>query len=185
MPTTITHNISYPSGSQAPNVPVVMQTTAESVDAALTELGTGNLAKGLVYFDKVTTGSASVSDAIINHITTFTFKAGRRYRIVWDTSFISGGASSLFYCSINFTAVGSAPSSTAGLTTLNGRTIHCPLAGSTTYSGPITTDYKPTVDTTTMIKFWALRVVGGDLISVVGNSNEYALYQIYDDGAQI
>lgn len=38
MPTTLTHQISYPSGSQAPNVPVVMQTTAESVDAALSKI---------------------------------------------------------------------------------------------------------------------------------------------------
>ncbi|WP_156380232.1 hypothetical protein [Arthrobacter sp. Soil762] len=36
MATTITHSIYYPSGSQAPNVPVVMQTAAESVDAAIT-----------------------------------------------------------------------------------------------------------------------------------------------------
>lgn len=39
MPTTTKHAIAYPSGSVAPNVPVVMQTQAESVDAALTALG--------------------------------------------------------------------------------------------------------------------------------------------------
>lgn len=38
MPSTLKHKISYPSGTVAPNVPVVMQTQAESVDAALTAL---------------------------------------------------------------------------------------------------------------------------------------------------
>lgn len=38
MPSTLTHKISYPSGTVAPNVPVVMQTTAESVDSALVAL---------------------------------------------------------------------------------------------------------------------------------------------------
>jgi hypothetical protein len=36
MPNTLTHNISYPLGTVAPNVPVVMQALAESVDAAIT-----------------------------------------------------------------------------------------------------------------------------------------------------
>lgn len=35
MPSTLKHGIVYPSGSVAPNVPIVMQTQAESVDAAI------------------------------------------------------------------------------------------------------------------------------------------------------
>lgn len=35
MPSTLKHAISYPAGSQAPNIPVVLQQTAESVEAAL------------------------------------------------------------------------------------------------------------------------------------------------------
>jgi hypothetical protein len=36
MPSTVKYAISYPAGTTAPNVPVVMQTQAESVEAALT-----------------------------------------------------------------------------------------------------------------------------------------------------
>lgn len=36
MPTTLKYQIAYPAGNVAPNVPLVMQTQAESVEAALT-----------------------------------------------------------------------------------------------------------------------------------------------------
>jgi hypothetical protein len=39
MPTTTKWAISYPLGSVTPNVPVVLQTTAESVEAALNKVG--------------------------------------------------------------------------------------------------------------------------------------------------
>lgn len=48
MPSTLKHAISYPSGSQAPNVPIVMQTAAESVDAAVDKIVTGTVAKSAV-----------------------------------------------------------------------------------------------------------------------------------------
>lgn len=44
MPSTLTWGITYPSGSQAPNVPVVMQTLAESVDSAITAATTQTVA---------------------------------------------------------------------------------------------------------------------------------------------
>lgn len=40
MPTTLNHQITYPSGSSTPNVPLAMQTLAESVDAAIEDLNT-------------------------------------------------------------------------------------------------------------------------------------------------
>lgn len=40
MSTTLNHAIYYPAGSAAPNVPLAMQTAAESVDAALEDLTT-------------------------------------------------------------------------------------------------------------------------------------------------
>lgn len=40
MPTTLNHAISYPAGTAAPNVPLAMQTTAESVETALNGLTT-------------------------------------------------------------------------------------------------------------------------------------------------
>lgn len=40
MPTTLKYGITYPSGSAAPNVPLAMQTQAESVEAALDNLET-------------------------------------------------------------------------------------------------------------------------------------------------
>lgn len=52
MPNTLTYGITYPSGTVAPNVPIVMQTQAESVEAALAALQartTGTLALGALY----------------------------------------------------------------------------------------------------------------------------------------
>jgi hypothetical protein len=148
------------------------------------------LAKGLVYKSLVATSTGTVVDAIINNIPTFTFKANRHYRIVWDFShYASGNSDSLFYCHIAFCNVGDAAASLTGLTTIEGRTkglITTYALGSTQYNGPISFPYAPGAsDVTTQIKFRATRVLGDDGIIIVGNGNERAHYLIYDDGMQI
>lgn len=141
---------------------------------------------GLVYEKKVTGNSAATADAIIENIASFTFKANRKYRIVWDASYLQGGVGSLFFCTINTAPLADAANLTTNLTILRGATKGVNgLANSTQYTGPITfAHFRPLVDTTTQIKFRIMRVVGGDLMTVVGNTGEEAFYQIYDEGAQ-
>lgn len=146
------------------------------------------MAKGLVFQAHVAASSGSVGDAIINNIPSFTFKANRKYRIMWDFSFLmSGNADSLFYCSISFAPVGDAAASLSNLTATDGRTkfIQVWAGNSTGYVGPVI-KYHQTggADQTHQIKFRAQRVVGDDGMTVVGNSNERAVYSIYDDGEQ-
>lgn len=60
MPQTTTYGITYPSGSTAPNVPLAMQSTAESVEAAFTTIQsstTANVALGGIYNHYTSTGS--------------------------------------------------------------------------------------------------------------------------------
>lgn len=149
------------------------------------------LAKGLVYRDLVGTTSGSVVHAVVNNIPTFTFKANRNYRIVWDFSYYAtGNADSLFYCSVGRAAVGASASLLTGITTLSGRTravnTDAFALASTQYTGAIHVLYNPgAADVTTQLKFVAQRALGDDGIIVVGNANEKAHYLIYDDGMQI
>jgi hypothetical protein len=147
-------------------------------------------AHGLVYQNLVTTSTGTVIDAIINNIASFTFRAGRRYRIEWDFSYHgTGNSDSLFYCSINSAAVIDPAAQLTGLTTLCGRTkglITSYALGSHQHTGPIIAPYSPGgADTTLQIKFRAQRVTGDDGIILIGNGNEHVRYEIYDVGAQI
>lgn len=145
------------------------------------------LAKGLVYKSMVTGSSGSITDAIVNNIATFTFKANRNYRIVWDFSYYAtGNSDSLFYCYIGTTPTADAAANLANFTTLDGRTkglLTAYALGSTQHTGPVTVHYNPgATDLTHQIKFRVTRVVGDDGMFVVANSNERAQYLIYDDG---
>jgi len=145
-----------------------------------------NRSLGLVHENIVASSSGGVADAIINNFATFTFKAGRKYRIVWDTSYLQSAIGDLFYWSISSAPVADAASSLSNLTVIGGRTKGI-LAGTsmTQHSGGLTAYYRPTSDVTTQIKFRIQRVVGGGTLTVISQGNEQAFYQIYDDGAQI
>jgi hypothetical protein len=148
------------------------------------------LAKGLVFQNLVTSSSGSVTDAIINNIASFTFKANKRYRIEWDFSHLgSGNCDSLFHCSINTCAISDPAAQLTGLTTIDGRTKGLLTSyglGATQYNGPVIASYSPgAVDTTLQIKFRVQRVVGDDGLTVVGGANERVRYEIYEVGQQI
>ena len=145
---------------------------------------------GLLYKAFVATSSGIVTNSIINNIPTFTFKANRNYRIVWDFShWASGNSDSLFWCSIQRAAVGDAASLLTGLTPIAGRTkglITSYALQSTQYNGAVTAYYNPGgADVTTQIKFRVEQVLGDDGLVVIGNPNENATYLIYDDGKQV
>lgn len=144
------------------------------------------LPKGLLYKKLVGGNTGGVADAIVDNIATFTFKAGRRYRIVWDTSYYFNATGDLFYCSINTAPTADAASNLANLTLLQGRTKGINgISGSTQHTGIIQAYVEPVgSDLTVQLKFRAQRVVGGNTMIFVGNSNENRFYYIYDDGAQ-
>lgn len=146
----------------------------------------GKHALGLVWQSHVGSSSGNVADAVINNIATFTFKANRRYRIVWDFSYLMTGTGSLFYVSINKCAVSDPAAQLSGMTPLEGRTkgiVNHP--GSTQHSGPVVSYHiQNASDETTQIKFRVQRVVGGDGLTIVGQANERCVYSIYDDGLQ-
>ncbi|MCZ9883723.1 hypothetical protein [Arthrobacter sp. B2a2-09] len=64
MPSTVKYALSYPAGTTAPNVPVVMQTSMESVEAALNGIAAENMSKGII---------ARNSNAGTNYIANGTF----------------------------------------------------------------------------------------------------------------
>lgn len=146
------------------------------------------MAKGLVWQKHVSTSSGAVLDAIIDNIPTFTFKANRRYRIVWDFSYLmSGNSDSLFYCSIGKCSTADPAAQLTGITVLEGRTKFVQIfsGASTGHTGPVTSYHLQGVaDETTQLKFRIQRVYGDDSITIVANGNERVIYSIYDDGEQ-
>jgi hypothetical protein len=166
----------------------VINNNSDAIDLKYGEID--KVAKGLVFESKVATNSGNVTDAIINNIASFTFKAGRRYRIEWDYSYIhSGNGDSYFYMVIGSCATSDAAALLTGITTLEGRTKGAITAyglGTAQHTGPVVANYAPGAsDQTLQIKFRALRVNGDDGITIVGNAGEPAKYCIYDDGKQI
>lgn len=144
------------------------------------------LAKGLLYKQKIATSSGGITDAIVDNIPSFTFTGGRKYRIVWDSSYYQSVVTDLFYWSINMAPVGDTAALTTNLTPMDGRTRGITTAGTsvTNYMGPITAYFEPTVDTTTQLKFRIQRALGTGNTVAVSNGNETRNYLIYDDGAQ-
>lgn len=147
------------------------------------------LPKGLVYKNPVTTTSGVITNAVVNNIPSFTFKANRNYRIEWDFVYYgTGNSDSLIFCTINTAATGDAGNLTTGLTILNGRTksLITPATNGTQHTGPVIAMYNPGAnDVTRQIKFRGQLVQGDDGMVVVGSVGEKAHYNIYDEGSSI
>lgn len=141
-------------------------------------------AEGLKSIQQSSASSGPHTDGIVSNIASYTFKGGRKYRIVWDASMSITDTTTFFYMTINTCATTDAAGIITGLTALEGRTVHRPIANSTVYSGPITAYFNPGADTTVQLKFRATRVGGAGTLTVAANAGEKASYVIYDDGAQ-
>lgn len=81
MPSTLKHGIAYPSGSVAPNVPIVMQTLAESVDAALATID--NVPSLEVVSFSGTTWGASLTSAQL---------AGKNFKFMSESAVVTTDA---------------------------------------------------------------------------------------------
>lgn len=141
---------------------------------------------GLIYENIAQVSANSLVNNVVANIPTFTFLAGRRYRLVWDASYLQDATNDLFFWSIGTAVVTDSASVMTNITVLGGRTkgIYA-SASNIVHTGSITAFFKPTVDTTTQIKFTVQRVTGSGGVAVVSSNAERPTYQIYDDGAQI
>ena len=162
----------------------VTNNNLDAIDRDIKE--TDKLAKGLIFQKHVASSTGMLLDGIAENIPTITFKANRRYRIVWDFSYYMGGnADSLFYVSIVKAPVGDAAASISNLVVLEGRTkfVQTFLGSATSHTGPIISYHiQGAADETTQVKFRVQRVYGDDGMWIVGNANERAIYSVYDDG---
>lgn len=144
-----------------------------------------NNTSALVNQSVVTTSSGGFTAlAVINNIPTFTFKAGRRYEIVWDGHYQSSVAGDYVDLSIETCATTDGASVTTGLTRLRHKTFR---AGAANMLEPIIVRAPATygTDTTLQIKFLGSRGAGTGTCTIIGSANATILYQIHDLGAVI
>jgi hypothetical protein len=183
MPSTLKYNIVYPAGNVAPNVPLVMQAQAESAEAAI-DTALVKYPQGLMTRLKGTANSSAVSAlSVINNIPTFSFKAGRRYRIVWSGQYYTSVANSFWAIRIQSASTADAASLTTGLTQLQSRTISAGVASSSE-SFYVEAIYEPVSDVTLQIKFTVQNAAGGGTIVIAAGATDPALYYIEDMGKQ-
>lgn len=149
---------------------------------------TFNLPQGV----KVRRIQTSISGAIgsvqvIDNIPSFTFKAGRQYRIIWDANFYGSGANSTFAFSIGSCSTSDPASQTSGITNLR-NTADRPNVGQEGRNSLVTAYYPKdtnitTQDVTLQIKASAQRVNGGDALYMSGSDGNPNTLLIEDIGA--
>lgn len=98
MPATLKHSISYPAGTVAPNVPAVMQTTAQSVEAAL-EVLAAKLDKAplgqLAYLSNNNTSIGLAGTGVLCDYVQADLVAGRLYRATYRVNTVSASAANM------------------------------------------------------------------------------------------
>jgi hypothetical protein len=189
MALTPANSVPYAGPNDAPDVPYWQQRQAEFIDAdktskdgRLTAVEKAGL--GQIYWNVGTANSGAFSTAsVVANIASFTFKAGRRYRIVWDFSYNTSTAGTYMSMCIARCSTTDAAALTTGLTNLGGRTIHTDGAG-LTESRTIYGYYNPTTDSTVQIKFYGARTAGTGTMTIL-SASEPAYYYIEDLGAQL
>lgn len=179
-----------PSNAKAIAYVTVPANASSIVNANITALPSfpaspASFAKGLQHESVATGGSGGfVGLTVVNNIPSFTFKAGRRYEIVWDGHHQSSSAGDVIDLHVATCAVGDGASSVAGLTVLRKKFFPCPSAGVLAPSitrAPVTF----AADTTLQVKFLGQRNTGTGTMSLAATTDASILYQIIDVGAQI
>lgn len=147
MSSTLTYNISYPDGSQQPNVPLSMQTTAESVETAL-----AGLPQGLqVVAQRTANISGTTNTWVAIYIPSFTFKANRNYQIIWTGAAYSSTAQQGALAQIQSCSTADAAAANTGLTELMGYNLVDVIANQN-YKFNVTRGLSFTADTSLQIK---------------------------------
>lgn len=152
---------------------------------ALDRLAKGCLAENVIATDSPAIGTTKT---VVATIASFTFKAGRNYRVVWDANLFPGSADVGATLTIATAATTDAVTATTGLTVLGARNVQARLYG-VSVGAFVTGYFKPSADTTVQLKFLA-NIDGsaaGTSVTVQGSNSPGgtpARYRIYDDGAQ-
>ena len=143
------------------------------------------LAKGLIWSATQASTSSDISGLqVIKSIPTFTFKAGRHYRLVWDTDWLPTAADTAVAFIIASAPLGDAAAAVTNLTSLSTDNSQARLANISQSS--VNVAYlDPIVDLTAQIKFVAQLDGTASVFRVQGNRpGSPQQYRIYDDGAQ-
>lgn len=180
MPSTLKYGITYPAGNVAPNVPLAMQSTAESTEAAI-DVAADKTSAGMKTFTRISaaTGAIGGTKQVVFNFPTFSFKAGRVYRIRWNYNYTPSNAGSYGSYEICSSAVSDGAGVTTGLTPLETST-SVGQNGGFGQTGFVEAMYKPGSDVTQQIKFTCQVVVGSGTHTL-----PTALYYIEDLGKQL
>lgn len=140
-------------------------------------------ALGEVFHSEATTNSGSIGSgfAVVSNAASFTFLAGRKYRIKWDMGYQISSANVPANVLIALCPTTDAAGSTTGLTQIQARTISAPVA-SQTAAFEFEAIYRPTADETRQVK-WVANCPSASMIFVRAATNPDYFY-IEDLGAQ-
>lgn len=184
-PTTV-----YAAGDQvvSPNNDVVTANTAHTSGASFTAANwtlASVKAGGKMWRQLVTTNSGYVGGlTVMNNIPSFTFKAGRKYRIIWDSDALGDTTNTGCAASIQSASTADAGSAVTGLTMLAIRDAYC-FTAAYSFELHVEAIIEPTADTTLQIKFLLQRdTPSGTGTFAVQGSRSPTHYAIYDEGAQ-
>lgn len=159
-------------------------TNANITNLASFPASPASFARGLQHEGVVSGSSGGFTGlTVINNIASFTFKAGRRYEIVWDGHHQSSIAGDIVDMQIATCATADAASAITGLTVRRKKFFGCPSAN---VLAPNFTKAPLTfaADTTLQVKFLAQRNTGTGTVSISATTEATILYQINDVGAQ-
>lgn len=158
--------------------------TASSTSTALAQQSdVDKMPKGRMWLNRGTTNTGSFSAVVVvSAVASYTFKAGRKYRIVWDTDWLpsTGNVAAAFI--IGTCATTDALASTA-VTQLAIRDAQAPV-GNISAPAKVEAYYEPSTDQTVQVKFLAQTDGTGGTMVVQGNRSGGTVYAIYDEGAQ-
>jgi hypothetical protein len=169
--------IEKPLGSELHSRPMVNRNYDRTNQIAI---DSNKQASGIMYRDIRTSASAATTTlSVIHNIASFTFKAGRKYRITWDYSAAISATGNYFDLTISSCAVTDASNLTTGLTSLVVRSTTS--VGTGGEPGCLTALYEPVSDSTLQLKFTAERKVGAGTWTM---ESKTAYFIIEDEGAQ-
>jgi hypothetical protein len=141
-------------------------------------------AQGMTLRKKSTTnGIGLTSLSVVENFATYDFKAGRKYRIIWQGGYSMSEAGNYFALAIHTASTADAAGLTTGLTQIMSRTYTSNAAGfgESFYVEGI---YEPSADETKQIKFTVSRAVGAGTWAIQAAATAPAYYYIEDLGAQ-
>lgn len=161
------------------NVSDANKPVSTAQQTALDKLAKGRLAK---YTQATNTANIGATTTVIYNVPSFAFKAGRKYRIEWDTDWIGNTVPCAADFSIATCSTADAAGVTTGLTVVGLRTGQASVAGVSS-NIKVTAYYEPVADVTVQLKFLTL-MTNGSTVLVQGNRAQPQQYIITDDGMQ-